>query len=267
MNIVTKSGTNELARQLVHADARHGDERQDRDREGSTTARSRTTAAISTAARSAGRSCKDKAHFFAAFERTQQDTFQVVDTLGLFPSEDGVFATPYRENAVHGEGHGEPQRRRTTCRSATAATRTRSRTAPTRQRRRAAGATARTSSTRSTSTTTGCSAASKLNEFIFQYADFSNDISANSTDPTQNFPNGVTIGQNAQHAADDPAEEVAVPRRLLVAPRRAWAASATTSRPASTTSTSRACSSRSTPARTTTPTPTSTTTSTGRSRP
>jgi hypothetical protein len=37
---------------------------------------------------------------------------------------------------------------------------------------------------------------SRLNEFIFQYADFRNHIGANSGDPTQNFPNGVSIGQN-----------------------------------------------------------------------
>ena len=35
---------------------------------------------------------QNKAHFFAAFERTQQDTKQAVTTLGLFPSQDGVFA-------------------------------------------------------------------------------------------------------------------------------------------------------------------------------
>src|SRR5262245_55971593 len=40
----------------------------------------------------------NRAHFFAAYERTQQDTKQQVDTRGLFPSEDGVFATPLREN-------------------------------------------------------------------------------------------------------------------------------------------------------------------------
>ena len=34
---------------------------------------------------------KNKAHFFAAAERTQQDTKQAVDTLGLFPGQDGVF--------------------------------------------------------------------------------------------------------------------------------------------------------------------------------
>ena len=37
---------------------------------------------------------------------------------------------------------------------------------------------------------------SKLNEFIFQYADFGNAITANSLDPRITFPNGVGIGQN-----------------------------------------------------------------------
>ena len=46
---------------------------------------------------------QDKAHFFAAAERTQQDTFQLVDTEGLFPRLDGIFPTPYRENLVTGK--------------------------------------------------------------------------------------------------------------------------------------------------------------------
>ncbi len=37
---------------------------------------------------------------------------------------------------------------------------------------------------------------SMLNEVIFQFADFGNFISANSNDPTENFPGGVAIGQN-----------------------------------------------------------------------
>ena len=37
---------------------------------------------------------------------------------------------------------------------------------------------------------------SKLNEFVFQYADFDNHISARSQTPYESFPNGVTIGQN-----------------------------------------------------------------------
>src|SRR5687768_2886217 len=42
----------------------------------------------------------DKMHYFGAFERTQQDTLQVVDTQGLFPNEDGIFTTPYRETLI-----------------------------------------------------------------------------------------------------------------------------------------------------------------------
>ena len=42
----------------------------------------------------------------------------------------------------------------------------------------------------------------KLNEFIFQYADFANDITARSQDPYQTFPNGVAIGPEPEHAAD-----------------------------------------------------------------
>src|SRR5688572_9797465 len=40
----------------------------------------------------------DKAHYFAAYERTQQDTKQAVNTLGLFPNEDGIYDIPFREN-------------------------------------------------------------------------------------------------------------------------------------------------------------------------
>ena len=37
---------------------------------------------------------------------------------------------------------------------------------------------------------------SKLNEFIFQYADFENHIDSRTTAPQQTFPNGVSIGYN-----------------------------------------------------------------------
>jgi hypothetical protein len=41
---------------------------------------------------------QNRAHFFAAYERTKQDTFQTVSTSGLFPAEDGTFATSVEEN-------------------------------------------------------------------------------------------------------------------------------------------------------------------------
>jgi len=37
----------------------------------------------------------------------------------------------------------------------------------------------------------------KLNEFVFQYADFDNHVAARTGDPRQVFPNGVVIGYNA----------------------------------------------------------------------
>ena len=45
----------------------------------------------------------NKAHYFAAYERTQQDTQQVVNTLGLFPSEDGIYDVPFRETLFTGK--------------------------------------------------------------------------------------------------------------------------------------------------------------------
>ena len=46
----------------------------------------------------------NRAHFFAAAERTQLDTRQSVDTSGLFPEDDGIFTTPIRENLLTAKG-------------------------------------------------------------------------------------------------------------------------------------------------------------------
>ena len=43
----------------------------------------------------------NKAHYFGAVERTQQDTFQIVNTRGLSPAEDGTYATPYEETLLN----------------------------------------------------------------------------------------------------------------------------------------------------------------------
>jgi Carboxypeptidase regulatory-like domain/TonB dependent receptor len=137
---------------------------------------------------------KDKAHFFGAVERTNQDTFQAVDLKGLFPGN-GVYSTPYRETLLTGK------------------------------------ATANVSPSQYLSVRYGYNKNSqpygvtpnspppawgesgnkfnsinlnhnwvlggaKLNEFIFQYADFDNAITANSLEPAQTFPNNVTVGQN-----------------------------------------------------------------------
>jgi outer membrane receptor protein involved in Fe transport len=137
----------------------------------------------------------DKVHYFAAFERTQQDTFQIVNTLGLFPEEDGTFSTPYRENlfTVKGTFNMNPSHYLSVRygRNANEQPYGPSPVSP--------------PSNWGTSENTFNSingnynwvvGGSMLNEFIFQYADFRNHIGANSGDPTQNFPNNVSIGQN-----------------------------------------------------------------------
>jgi hypothetical protein len=137
---------------------------------------------------------RDRAHFFFAAERTQQDTFQAVDTLGLFPSENGVFSTPYRENLLTGKV--------TTNLSATQYLSVRygrnsneqpygadARTPP-------SGWGTSTNEFNSINANHNWVLGGALNEFIFQYADFANGITANSNEPAQLFPNGVFIGQN-----------------------------------------------------------------------
>jgi hypothetical protein len=139
---------------------------------------------------------KDQAHFFFAIERTNQDKTQVVNTQGLFPTQDGVFAVPYRETPLTGKvtANLSPNQflsvrygRDTNSQPYNAAP-------------------------NSTFDNWGDSkngynsinvnhnwvmGGSKLNEFIFQFADFANTIASRSSAPNQSFPNGVTIGANA----------------------------------------------------------------------
>ena len=138
---------------------------------------------------------KDKAHFFAAVERTQQNTFQSVSTKGLFPAQDGVYPTPYTENLV------------------TVKETTNISTAQFLSVRYGYNQNSQPYGVSPTSPQSGWGLStnkfhsinlndnyvlggSKLNEFIFQYADFANGITANSLDPFQTFPNTVSIGQN-----------------------------------------------------------------------
>ncbi|HEX2462683.1 MAG TPA: TonB-dependent receptor, partial [Vicinamibacterales bacterium] len=136
---------------------------------------------------------RDKAHFFAAAERTQLDTLQTVDTLGLFPSENGTFTTPVRENliTVKGTASLNPSQYLSVRYGRN-----------TNSQPYGAGPQATVDNWGVSENTFNSInvnhnwvlGGSKLNEFIFQFADFSNFISANSLDPYQIFPNGVTIG-------------------------------------------------------------------------
>jgi hypothetical protein len=139
---------------------------------------------------------QNKVHFFAAVERTQQDTTQVVNTKGLFPDKDGVFAVPYRENlfTVKMTANLNPAQFLSV------------------RYGRNNNSQPYNASANSTFDNWGDSAntlnsvnlnhnwvvgGSKLNEFIFQYADFANAIASRSSAPNESFPNGITTGSNA----------------------------------------------------------------------
>ncbi len=138
---------------------------------------------------------RDRAFYFGAFERTQQDTNQQVDTLGLFPSEDGVYKTPIRETLLN-------VKQTTTINAAQYLAVRYGRNTNTQPY----GAGLRfVPSSWSTSTNTFNSinanhnwvlGGSRLNEFIFQYANFANSIGLSSSDPYELFPNTVAIGAN-----------------------------------------------------------------------
>jgi hypothetical protein len=138
---------------------------------------------------------RDKAHFFAAYERTQADPTQTVTTFGMFPEKEGVFPTPNRENlfTTKASSNITPSQylsvrygRNTNSQVYNAAT-------------RAAPENWGDSKNKFNSINLNHNwvlGGSKLNEFIFQYADFENHIDARTGEPQQSFPNGVSIGYN-----------------------------------------------------------------------
>ncbi len=138
---------------------------------------------------------KDKAFFFLALERTQQDTNQAVNTQGLFPSLNGIYAVPYRENI----GTGKVTANLTPSQYLSVRYGRNNNSQP-----YGAGPSNTPDNWGDSANTLNSFnvnhnwvlSGSKLNEFIFQYADFSNNIAARSNAPNQSFPNGVTTGAN-----------------------------------------------------------------------
>ena len=138
---------------------------------------------------------QNRAHFFAAAERTQQDTSQAVNTLGLFPALDGVYTTPNRENLVTAKATMQvtPEQflavrygRNTNSQVYGAST-------------RAVPESWGDSTNKFNSFNVNHNwvlGGGKLNEFIFQFADFANHVAARTGDPQETFANQVVIGYN-----------------------------------------------------------------------
>jgi hypothetical protein len=136
---------------------------------------------------------RDRVHYFAAYERTQQDTRQAVTTFGIFPAEEGVFDVPLRQNLFTAKITATP--------------------APAHylavrygvdRNSQPSGATPNatysswtTSSNRFNSVNVNHNwviGQSMLNELVVQYSDFVNDVPANGSGPAFRFNLVVTAG-------------------------------------------------------------------------
>jgi outer membrane receptor protein involved in Fe transport len=134
----------------------------------------------------------NRAHFFAAFERTQQDTKQVVDTLGLFPSENGIYDVPFRQNLFTGKVTAQPNPSHYLS----------VRYASDRNSQPNGAAANNAHSTWATGFNTFDSVnvnhnwvvGRSLNEVVLQYSGFVNDVPATSTDPVYRFASGTVNG-------------------------------------------------------------------------
>jgi hypothetical protein len=136
---------------------------------------------------------QDRAHFFAAYERTQQDTRQVVNTLGLFPAEDGIFDIPFREDLFTAKVTASPRPAHyLALRYARDGN-----SQPAGANLRAAPSSWATTLNTYHSVNANHNwvvGGSSLNEFVFQFSNYVNEVPATDTGPHVRFPNGVTAG-------------------------------------------------------------------------
>ena len=194
MNIVTKSGTNDLHGSWFTSF-----------RDDSMNAKTETEKLSNIAKQGyrryqyggsfGGPIVQNKAHFFAAIERTQADPTQAVTTFGLYPSQEGVFPTPSRENLFTGKVSANLSPSQYV--SVRYGRNTNSQVYNAENRRVENNWGDSSNSFNSINLNHNwVLAGAKLNEFIFQYADFANAILARTGDPQQTFPNGLTVGYN-----------------------------------------------------------------------
>jgi hypothetical protein len=138
---------------------------------------------------------KDKTHFFAAFERIQQDTTQAVNTLGLYPDKDGPFPLPVRENMAV----GKLTHQLSTDHYLSVRYGFNNNTQPYGASPLSPPENWATSKNTFHSANANLNSVlgnGKLNEFTFQFSYFKNAIVENSNLPTEFYPNGVYVGQS-----------------------------------------------------------------------
>ncbi len=181
---------------------------------------------------------KDRAHFFATYEKTERDTSYTIGTGGIFPTFDGQsIAIPFEDELGTAKVTFDISAKQyLQVRYGFQKNSDKYGASPL-----ALPSSLGTISNDYESILAGHTAqlgADALNEALFQYTDFSNIISADSNDPALLLPLGRDLGPERQHPAVDDAGEVPV-QATTSAGRPPSPTTATTSRSASTTSTSR----------------------------
>jgi hypothetical protein len=118
-----------------------------------------------------------------------------VNTLGLFPSQDGVFPTPMRENLFTAKASANVTASQYLSVRYGRNTNSQVYGATTRRVADSWGDSENAFNSINVNHNWALGG-SKLNEFVFQYADFGNNVAARTGEAQQTFPNGVIIGYN-----------------------------------------------------------------------
>lgn len=139
---------------------------------------------------------RDRAHFFATFEKTDRDTFYTVATDGILPALDGQsFATPFQDELGTAKATVDISARQyLQVRYGYQKNTDKYGASPL-----AAPDALGTVNNEYNSILAGHTlqiSGDMLNEFLFQYTKFENSITADSDSPTIYFPSGVHFGQN-----------------------------------------------------------------------
>jgi hypothetical protein len=137
---------------------------------------------------------RDQTHFFVSFERIQQDTQQSVSTFGLYPDKEGTFDIPFRENmAVAKITHQASSNHFLSVRYGY-----NDNSQPYGVDANAPPENWGDSKNKFHSVNANLNSVmgnGKVNEFVFQYSYFKNQIIERSNLPTESYPNGVSVGQ------------------------------------------------------------------------
>ena len=201
LNIVTKSGTNQT-RGSVFTFFRDDALNAQTFSEKRTNADKQEYGRVQYGGSLGGPVVQNKAHYFAAFERTQQDTKQSVFTGGTLPG-DGIYDVPFRQNMFTGKLTISPSSRQyLAIRYARDHEVQPSGVTPT---------TAYTAWAESTNSYNSLNVnhnfqtgKTSVNEFLFQYSDFLNDTPStvsNSSGPAYTLASGAKGGANANAPA------------------------------------------------------------------